>query len=147
VTAVGQHGELHPVRAPVVEQRVDPGARRPARVEHVVDQHHAVLLQPERQVGAVDLWIGGPRGEVVAVERDVDVPERDLGVAEVADELMQPRREVGASAVDAHERHGAVGVLLHDLVRDPHERASDVVLVQDDAGLRHMDLPGLTGPG
>ena len=38
-----------------------------------------------------------------------------------------------AAAVDADQRDGAAGVLLHDLVRDAHERASDVVLVQDDA--------------
>ena len=58
------------------------------------------------------------------------------------------RGEVRASSVDADERDGAAGVLLHDLVRDADERASDVVLVQDDALLvGHMDLPGLTGPG
>jgi hypothetical protein len=53
-----------------------------------------------------------------------------------------------AAAVDADERDGAAGVLLHDLVRDADERTSDVVLVQDDALLVvHMDLPGLSGPG
>ena len=49
------------------------------------------------------------------------------------DELVEAGREVRAPSVDPHERHGAIRVLLHDLVRDPHERASDVVLVQDDA--------------
>ena len=43
---------------------------------------------------------------------------------------------------------GAIDVLLLILVGDPDERASDVVLVEDDALLVvHMDLPGLTGPG
>jgi hypothetical protein len=96
----------------------------------------------------VHLGIRRPRGEVVAVEGDVDVPERDLALGEVLDELVEPRGEVRAPPVDPDEGDGPVGVLLHDLVRDAYERASDVVLVEDDALLvGHMDLPGLTGPG
>jgi hypothetical protein len=60
---------------------------------------------------------------------------------------MEAVGQVRSAAVDADERDWAAGVLLHDLVRDPHERTADVVLVKDDPGLRHMVLPGLTGPG
>ncbi len=65
----------------------------------------------------------------------------------VLDERVEPAGEVRAATVDAHQRHGAAGVLLHDLVRDAHERTADVVLVEDDPGLRHMGPSGLTGPG
>ena len=99
-------------------------------------------------MGAVDLGIRGARAQVVAVEGDVDVPAGDLGVQQVLDEPVDAGREMRAPAMDADQRHGAAGVLLDDLVGDADERASDVVLVQDDA-LRvvHLDLPGLTGPG
>ena len=50
---------------------------------------------------------------------------------------MKPRREVGAAPVDPDEGDLAAGVLLDDLVRDPHERAPDVVLVEDDLWVRH----------
>jgi hypothetical protein len=52
-----------------------------------------------------------------------------------------------AAAVDPHERQRAAGVLLDDLVGYPYERTADVVLVEDDPLLRHVVLPGLTGPG
>jgi hypothetical protein len=53
-----------------------------------------------------------------------------------------------ATPVDADQRDLPVGVLLDDLVRDPHERAPHVVLVEDDlSGDSSTRLPGLTGPG
>ena len=54
------------------------------------------------------------------------------------DERVQARGEVRAAAVDAHERDGPAGVLLDDLVRDAHERAADVVLVEDDPRCGHI---------
>ena len=71
-------------------------------------------------------------GEVVAVEGDVDVAPRHVGVEQVAHEPVQARGEMGAAAMDAHQRDVSVSVLLDDLVRDAHERAADVVLVEDD---------------
>ena len=132
VAAVGQHGELHARGAPVVEQRLDRRAHRAAGVEHVVDEHDRVVLEPEAQVRRVDRGVDRPGGHVVAVERDVDVAERDLLVQQVADEPVQAGGEVRAAAVDAHEGDGAAVVLLDHLVRDAHERTADVVLVEDD---------------
>ena len=83
-------------------------------------------------------WTAGSTGRVrhvVAVERDVDVPERDLFLQQLADEPVQPGGEMGAAAVDAHEGDGPAAVLLDHLVRDTHERAADVVLVEDDASV------------
>ena len=58
-------------------------------------------------------------------------------VQQVAHEPVQARGEVRAAAVDADERDGPAGVLLDDLVRDAHERAAHVVLVEDDLWFRH----------
>jgi hypothetical protein len=152
MAAVGQHGELHARRAAVVEQRVDRGADGAPRVEHVVDEHDRVVLERERQVARADLG-GVARRDVVAVERDVELPGGNLGLEQVGDEPVQPRRQMGAAPVDADERDRPVGVLLDDLVRDPHERAPDVVLVEDDLGMVHVPVPswprraGLKGRG
>ena len=54
-----------------------------------------------------------------------------------ADEPVKARGEMRAAAVDPDQRDLAIRVLLHDLVRDPHERTPDVVLVEDDLGVRH----------
>jgi hypothetical protein len=95
-----------------------------------------VVLEPERQVAGADLGRLARR-EVVAVERDVDLAGGQLGLQQVGDQPVQAGGEVGAAAVDPDERDVAAGVLLDDLVGDPHERAPDVVLVQDDLLLRH----------
>ena len=85
--------------------------------------------------------VGRAQRQVVAVERDVDVAERDLVVQQVAHELVQALGEMGAAAVDADERDGPAGVLLDDLVRDAYERAADVVLVEDDDLLVGQAVP------
>ena len=95
-------------------------------------------------------WTAGSAArvrQVVAVERDVDVAERDLGVEQVADEPVQARGEMGAAAVDADEGDGPAAVLLDDLVRDAHERAADVVLVEDDLLLGHSGPSWPLGTG
>jgi hypothetical protein len=45
---------------------------------------------------------------------------------------VQPGGENRSAAVDAHEGNGPATVLLDHLMRDAHERAADVVLVEDD---------------
>ena len=86
------------------------------------------------------------RGAILA-RRLRDLLSELLDLEQAGHEGVQPRGEMRTTAMDADERERPVGVLLDDLVRYPHERAADVVLVQDDALLRHMVLPGLTGPG
>ena len=58
-------------------------------------------------------------------------------LAEHHERLIADLEREGPAPVDADERDLAVGVLLDDLVGDPHERAPDVVLVQDDLLLGH----------
>ena len=59
-------------------------------------------------------------------------PSGTSSLQQLADEPVQPRGEMGSAAVDAHEGDGPAAVLLDHLVRDAHERAADVVLVEDD---------------
>ena len=63
VAAVGEHRELDPLRAAVVEQRVDRGAHRAAGEEHVVDQDDGAAVEVEVEVRGVDdrLRAGGSR--------------------------------------------------------------------------------------
>jgi len=65
------------------------------------------------------------------------LPERHLGVRELADPAPQPLRERHASGVDADERDLAeVGVALDDLVRDPRKRLRDRLGIENDRGCR-----------
>ena len=62
MAAVGDHGELDPLRAPVVEERID---RRPdgaAGEEDVVDEDDRPPLELEVEMGGVDdRGVGGLR--------------------------------------------------------------------------------------
>ena len=81
------------------------------------------------------------------IERILEVAERDLGVEQVAHEPVQPAREMCAATVDSHERDLLVGVLLHDLVRYPHERTSEILAIEDCVTQGCVPLLGLAGPG
>ncbi len=141
MTAVDEDGELDPRGPAVVEQRVDRGADRPARVEHVVDEHAGHALEREVQTGAVHHRLGGarrfagPHDDVVAMERDVERPKGQGDAAALLHECAQPLRERDAARVDADERDGAeIRVPLDQLVRDARERAADGLVVEQRDG-------------
>ena len=71
-------------------------------------------------------------GDVVAVEGDVDVAERDRLSDQLRDEITKPLGDDGAAAMDPDDGEAASAGLLDDLVRDAHERAPHVLGVEDD---------------
>ena len=133
VAAVGQHGQLHALGPPVVEQGVDRGPHRAPRVEHVVDQHDRGVLDREVDVRGVHDRLGGRLAarQVVAVEADVDVAERHGLADQLGDQVAQARGQHGAATVDPDDRDSLPARLLDDLVCDPHQRAPHVLAVED----------------
>jgi hypothetical protein len=133
VAPVDEGCQLDAARAPVVEERLDRGAGGPAGEEDVVDEHHGAGAQVEVEVRGVDDRRLGPLADIVAVEGDVDVPQRHLVAGELADERMQAAGDDRAAGVDADQCQArGPGVLLDDLVRDPHQGAAQVVTVEHD---------------
>ena len=100
-------------------------------------------------MGGVDDRLLRAAREVVAVEGDVEVAERDVGVEQLVDLGLDPSGEQCTAPVDPDDRERfGLGVLLDDLVGDAHQRAPHVVAVEDDLLRRiHTVLPGLAGPG
>ena len=92
------------------------------------------------------LGVGLAQVDVVAVEGDVDVAERNVLVDELVDQLVQAGGEDGSAAVDPDDGDVVAAGALDDLVGDADERAPHVLLVEDRL-LLHRILPGLTGPG
>ncbi len=108
VAAVREHGQLNPRRPAVVEEGVDRGPHRAAGVEHVVDKDDRPPREVEVEVGVVDDRCVARLAplDVVAVEGDVEVAERDLGAGELADQRVQapadaPRRACGCRPAPA----------------------------------------------
>ena len=95
------------------------------------------------------LGAGLAAGEVVAVEGDVDVAERDLGAG--ADQLPENQVQAGgedcSASVDAdHGQAGRIGVLLDDLVGDPPQGPPQIVALEHDRLTQNSLLTGLAGP-
>ena len=121
-------------RPPLVGDRVERGAHGAAGVEHVVDEHDGVAAHLRQRVAALhDRGMRDPR-QVVAIEGDVERPDRDRCTLVLLDERRQPSCERDAAAADADEdeRVGAA-VALDDLVRDARQRAADLIGVEDGA--------------
>src|SRR5262245_66313443 len=77
--------------------------------------------------------------EVVAIERDVERPERDLGVAVLGDQAAEALGQRDAAGVDPDECDlRAVYVALDDLVADALERPGKRLCVE-------QGLLGLSG--
>jgi hypothetical protein len=79
--------------------------------------------------------LAGPDVDVVAVEGDVELAERDLRAGELGDPAAQALGERDAARVDADEGDALeLGVALDDLVRDARQRALDVIGIEDSLG-------------
>jgi hypothetical protein len=145
VPAVDEHGEPDRLRTAVVDERVHGRADRAAGEENVVHQHDHAIVDREGDVRLAHDRRVPDAGQVVAVERDVDRAERDVGAFVRADRLADTGRERVTARADADDgESGEVTVALDDLVRDPRDGAADVVRTEQRG--RSALLPGLTGP-
>ena len=110
VAAVDEDRELHASRPPELEERVDRGADRPPRVQHVVHEDDGHPLDRERDARRAHDRLASGRAtavahvHVVAVERDVERADRKLRPAPLLDQPAQPRREWRAARLDPDER-------------------------------------------
>ena len=102
-------------------------------------------------MGGVDDRLRGGRlgADVVAVEGDVEVADRQLGPGQLGEEACR-RRASKAPRVWMPTIAEAIGVrvLLGDLMGDPPQRSPQIVVLEHDL-LTHCFcfLPGLAGPG
>jgi hypothetical protein len=72
--------------------------------------------------------------DVVAVKGDIELPERQVLAAALGHEVAQALGDGHAAGVNADERHRAqVLVSLDQLVRDPRERPTDCLVVEQDS--------------
>jgi len=139
VATVCEHSELHPGRAAVVEERLHRGADRSSGVEDVVDEDagHALerkveLRRTNERLGALGR-LTGAHLDVVPIEGDVEVAERELLAAELRDPRPEPLRERHPARLDPHQRDALeLRVPLDDLVRDPRERPLDRLAVEEN---------------
>jgi hypothetical protein len=81
--------------------------------------------------------------DVVAVEGDVQLAERDLRAAQLLDPAPQSLSERHAARVDPDQGDlGEVGVALDDLVRDARDRLRDRLGIEDGRRCRGVRAQG-----
>jgi hypothetical protein len=139
VASVGEHGELHPGRPAIVEQRLDRRPNRPAGVEDIVDEHagHALERKVELRRANDRLCalrrLAGSHLDIVAIEGDVEVAELELPTAEVRNQRPESLCERHPARLDPYQCDALeLRVALDDLVRDPRERPLDRLGVEEN---------------
>ena len=89
-----------------VDQGVHRGPDRPAGVQDVVDEDDRPTVDAGREVRALDHRLLGDHRQVVAVERDVERPDRDLDALVLRDRGGDPVGERDAATLDADRGAG-----------------------------------------
>ena len=86
MAAIDERDELNRARAAEVDERVERGANRPPRVQHVIHEQNQPAVDRERNLRPADdrLRSDGVPHEVVAVERDVQRAGRHVDAGELA---------------------------------------------------------------
>jgi hypothetical protein len=76
-------------------------------------------------------------GQIVAVQRDVERPERYVDALVAADRVVQARGDEIAARADADEREPwKIAIPFDDLMRDARDGSPDVIGREDDRQLR-----------
>src|SRR5215208_236552 len=140
VTAIDEARELHARGTTVIEERVDRGANRAAGVEDVVDGDARPSAERELELAVADdrlrvEWRLSPTSDVdvVAVEGDVERPEREFDVGSLGDQPPKPMGDRDSACMDPDERGPVeLRIPLDDLVRDANEGALDRLGVEED---------------
>lgn len=159
MTTIDQDGQLDGAGSTEVGEGVEGGPDGPSREEDVVDQHHGTTVEVDGDVSAGERR-GGPGGEVVAVEADVEEADRGAGTGDLVEVFGEAAGEGDTAGLDPYEDDtGVIPGAFDYLVGNPTQGAVDVVGAED-AGAFHgvaaptpgsmsrivSLLPGLTGP-
>ena len=140
--------ELDAARAAMVEERVQRGTNGAAGVEHIVDQHDIARVHIKADGARLHHRPYVVRGEIVAVEADVDVADRQVGAGQLTEERVEAAGQDGTASVDADDGEPrGLRVLLGDLMGDPSQGSPQIVVLKHDLLTHVCCLPGLSGPG
>ena len=141
--AVDQHGQADPRRPAEVADRVQGGPDRPAGVEHVVDQDDLGAVDGEGDLGAEQDRPAVAVAQVVAIERDVQRPDRHGAAEELAQLLGDPRGDRHAPGPDPDQgQRRPLGMAGGEPGRQRVERRLQAGGVEDEHfGRTHLRIP------
>ena len=133
MAAVDEDGELDSLRTAHVDEGVKRGTNRTTRVEDVIDEDDMLARDVDGELGLVDDGLIGERGEIIAVERDVEDADRRFLALDSLDFFRDALGDGDAARADADEDDVVHAfVLFENLVGDAREGAADGALVHED---------------
>ena len=111
----------------MIEERVQRGANGAAGVEHIVDQHDIARVHIKADGARQHYRAYVVRGEIVAVEADVQHAAVNRMLLDVRDHPGETLCQGRPSAFNADKAEAVrSGVFLHDFVCQPDEGAIDL---------------------
>src|SRR5258705_6089643 len=141
--AINQYCELHAFGPAKVDQLIKRRADGTSGVKHIVNQHDVTVLNVSGKICAVNYWLGADRGEIVAIQRDVENANRWSIPFKVRDLVGHSFRERHASAAYSHQIQIAGAVVFFDKLRSQAgQRASDSRAVHDACLLDEIHFAG-----
>src|SRR6266849_722284 len=103
MAAIDQHEKLHLTGSPVKEERVHGGAYGTAGEEYIVHQDDFLIANREADFRLLHHGFGTERGEVVAVERNVERADGNWSLLPLPNDLCQPLRNRDSPAANSHQ--------------------------------------------
>ena len=132
MAAVDQGKELDARRTAELHHGVERCARGAAGVDHIVDQHDGLARNGEGNVRPVEYRRVRDRGQIIAVERDVQLADRQLHAVDLLNVFCKAAGQRHTARADADQAQVVRAVVfLEDLMRDAHERTVDGGFVHD----------------
>ena len=111
-----------------LHDRLHRGARGTGGVDHVVRQHNSLVLDAEADAAALDLGDFADARQVVAVQRDIQLADRNLRPFDRLNMLCQSPGKRHAAGADTDQTDILQSVILFDnLMCDALERSVDVI--------------------
>jgi hypothetical protein len=99
-----------------VDDGVERCTNRSASVKDIIDEDDSRASDSKGKIGLADHWAGESFKGVVAIERDVDHAERDVGTSIDVETFLQPFCDGDTPGMDAHQCNVLKGgVRLTDL--------------------------------
>src|SRR3990172_12739705 len=135
---VQKHGELYAFRPAVVHDAVQGSPYRPAREEHIVNEHDHPVLYIKRNVRGLRHGLRLTRCQVVPVHGDIQTADRNINSFDLVYPGGQSLREMDTAPLYADDSKALRAlVLLQDLMSDPGKCAFNSGLVQDQRFFLH----------
>ncbi len=143
VAPVDHHGQLYGPGPAEVGEGVEGGPDGAPGEEHVVDQHHDLAGQVDRDVGD-RLGQDRAQADVIAVEGDVEGAQGDVGLLDLVQVVHQQPGQPDAAGLETDDHHLVESVVaLDDLVGHAPHGPTDVVGAHHlGAGMKNAPVRG-----